>query len=100
MVESIVKGTCGIYCITFECGKQYVGQSKDCRRRILRHINSLKKGTHENPFMQKVFTKRGIMNVEILEECSKDSLTPREQFYLDNRPFVLNINRKASFCTF
>lgn len=75
----------GIYKIT--CvgnNKCYIGQSIAIKRRWNDHKKSLKQGTHYNKYLQNAYNKYGENSFvyEILEQCSKDKLNEREQFYI------------------
>lgn len=75
----------GIYKIT--CvgnNKCYIGQSIAIKRRWNDHKKSLKQGTHYNKYLQNAYNKYGENSFvyEILEQCSKDNLNEREQFYI------------------
>jgi hypothetical protein len=76
--------TCGIYKITSPSGNCYVGQSVNIEKRWMAHRYSVKKERHNRAFTNAV-KKYGIDSFvfEILEECSVDELTDREQFWMD-----------------
>jgi group I intron endonuclease len=65
--------------------KKYVGSSIDIRKRIRDHYNSLKDNKHYNAYLQKAWNKYGESNFKFskIEECSKEKLIEREQFWLD-----------------
>lgn len=66
-------------------GKVYIGQSVDIYRRIWEHSNELKNNNHYNKYLQRAYNKYGEENFkfEIIEECEEDSLTEREQYWID-----------------
>jgi hypothetical protein len=75
----------GIYKI--ECkytSKIYIGQSIDCKNRLLAHKSYLKNDGHGNSFLQKHYNQYGpdCFNFEIIEECVKEDLNLREMFYI------------------
>lgn len=75
----------GIYCITcIPTGEKYIGQSIAIKRRWATHRRELRTGTHYNRHLQRTYDKYGPDNFtyEILEQCSKDKLNDREQFYI------------------
>jgi group I intron endonuclease len=77
----------GIYKILCICtGKFYVGSTENFRRRYTAHKTRLKKGNHDNDYLQYSIIKYGIENfsfsiIEIVDDRTK--LLEREQFYLD-----------------
>lgn len=76
----------GIYQIKCNINnKIYVGSSKDIHERWKSHIRSLRANNHHNPYLQHTFNKYGlgVFVFEIIEECSKDDLITKEQYYLD-----------------
>lgn len=88
----------GIYLIkNLINNKIYVGSSVDLNRRIKTHFNSLIKGNHQNNHLQNSFNKYGIENfrIEVIENCSKNRLREREQFYLDNLKGLYNVSPLA-----
>lgn len=78
---------CGIYKIeNLVNGKCYIGQSIDVKRRWRKHRSTATSTTsksYEYP-LYKAIRKYGLENFsfEILEECSKDSLNKREEYWI------------------
>lgn len=66
-------------------GKCYVGQAVDVRVRLRRHLGILRRGNHHCAHMQNSFSKHGetAFKFMMIEECSVDVLTEREQFWMD-----------------
>lgn len=84
----------GVYCIfNVTSRKFYIGSSKNIYFRLRRHYSDLKRGKHENPYLQNSYFKYGhsSFDVYILEEVSVDQLESTEQWYLDNLNPVYNI---------
>lgn len=80
------KGYSGIYRITnIVNGKIYIGSSVNLMKRQSRHSLNLRKGIHENRYLQRSFNLYGEESfvIDILEYCKKESLIEREQFWLD-----------------
>lgn len=78
--------TC-IYKITNSINKRiYIGSAVNFRLRKNRHITSLNKNKHCNNKLQRFVNKYGIdkLSFSILEECEKQKLLEREQFYMDS----------------
>lgn len=72
----------GIYLITNTSnGFRYVGQSVDIRRRKSFHLNG-----HGNSWVSRAIRKSGPaqFNFEIIEECSRDELNEREQYWINH----------------
>lgn len=83
--------TSGIYKIYHNYNKNrlYIGSAADIKARWRQHRNSLKRGEHHSYHLQRVVNKYGIDDLyfEIVEECDKDSLLIREQFWIDKYSF-------------
>mgnify|MGYP003604290075 CR=1 FL=1 len=78
---------CGIYTITNIITRQtYIGSAIDIHSRWRNHKGLLKRGKHHSLHLQNSWNKYGFNNFtfDIIEECSKDLLMEREQYYLDN----------------
>lgn len=76
---------CGIYGIFSAIdGKVSVGSSSDIDRRWRIHRWRLRKNTHPNPHLQAAWNKYGenVFEFRILEECSKEVLIPREDYWM------------------
>lgn len=89
--------TCGIYAIIDLDEQRYVGSSVNIERRIKVHFKGLQNKDHQNRFLQRAYNKYGrdYFRVEILEECSKEILLEREQFYMDQE-HKYNLSKKAA----
>ena len=80
------KKICGIYKITNTINnKVYIGQSIDVKWRWYSHKCELRHGRHGNSHLQNAWSLYGedAFNFELLEECSKEDLNIREQYYID-----------------
>jgi group I intron endonuclease len=107
VINNNLTGT-GIYelkCI--QSSKVYIGSSKNIRRRIVEHVNLLKKNKHDNNYLQKAWNKYGEKSfcfncIEPLpKKTSKKNILKKEQYYLDviqpwNDKIGFNINRQAT----
>lgn len=85
---------CGIYKITNKVnGKCYIGQSNDIHRRWKQELAPNAK---LNPHLARAFEKYGIDNFEfeIIEECQREQLNEREQFYIE---IYQSINPKLGY---
>lgn len=92
----------GIYFIRCtETNKGYVGSSIDAHYRIKRHLTALRRGTHGSPLLQRSWNKYGESGFQtgILEQCSREVLIEREQWWIDNHASEFNIAREASRVT-
>jgi len=77
---------CGIYKILNKTNnKVYIGSSVNLSSRQYKHFWMLKKGIHDNVYLQKSFNKYGIDNFifEILEICNENDLILRENHYIN-----------------
>lgn len=66
--------------------KIYIGSSFNVYQRWKRHLNELKQNKHHSLKLQRSYNKYGINNFvfEILEICSQDLLSEREQFWINH----------------
>lgn len=81
----IHQGICGVYKITNKYnGKSYIGSSVQVASRISNHMNRDAKRYPNKPFYKDVnlYGKEGFV-FEVLEECGKDNLIEREQYWYD-----------------
>lgn len=88
----------GIYkIINIINNKIYVGSSINMYQRIHHHVSELKRQKHCSPYLQKVFNKYKLenLNFEIIEYCDKEDLINREQYYIDNLKPDYNICKIA-----
>ena len=77
----------GIYKIINKINnKTYVGSTSNFDKRWYSHKFRLKNNNHHSSKLQSSVNKYGIENFvfEILEECSKDLLIEREQYWIDS----------------
>lgn len=85
----------GIYKITnIKNGDSYIGQSMDIGKRWKAHLNvHSRKGMHYEYYIYRAFRKYGVesFKFEVLEECSIESLTEREQWYYEEMNPEYNI---------
>lgn len=91
----------GIYKITNKInGKVYIGQAIDLWKRISNgYLNTLPNGKNHNKHLQRAWDKYGETNfkIEIQEECTKNNLTKREQYWIDYYNSC-NINYGYNIC--
>ena len=77
----------GVYKITnLVTSKVYVGSTcSDLKKRFREHFHHLRKNKHHSKKLQNSWNKYGEENFEIsvLEMCSKDRCTEREQYWID-----------------
>lgn len=72
-----------IYKLVFiNTSKVYIGQSIDINRRFNAHKLNLTKGSSPAK-LQEAYNSFGMPSLEILEECAREDLPVREQFYID-----------------
>ena len=91
---------CGVYKIENIINKKcYIGSTtRTFKERYCNHKTKLKNNKHENEYLQRAYNKYGGNNFEfsILETCSKDNITEREQYYMDK----LNSKEKYNILEF
>jgi group I intron endonuclease len=93
------KSISGIYQIkNTVTGKVYVGSSADTWQRRENHITLLKNNKHYNSRMQSDFSLYGLEAFEfsVIEECPRNALVIREQYYIANLLPEYNFIKKAT----
>lgn len=72
----------------------YIGSSVDFSKRRTHHLNMLRRGSHINIHLQRVYDKYGeeSFSFVILEECEQDLILSREQYWIDKYDFDNLIN--------
>lgn len=93
-----LKNKVGIYMIqNNRTGDSYIGSSKTLSRRLRDHFRKLKKGNHENPFIQNSYNKYGkdAFVYTILEFCTEEQLRNREQHFVDSLNPKFNIIKEV-----
>lgn len=76
----------GIYSfLNIKTGYRYIGQSRNLENRRKEHLRSLARGDHHSKYLQRSIATHGIdvLIYSVLEYCSIDALTEREQYWLD-----------------
>ena len=82
----------GIYCLLFSNNTYYVGKSTDVYRRYKEHIKALYNNTSFKK-IQKSFNIAGVPELLILQECSINTLSSKEHYWINvlNGPNILNV---------
>ena len=91
----------GIYIIKNKIDNRcYIGSAININVRWKRHIRDLINNKHHSIHLQRFINKHGIDSIffEILEECNKDSLLIKEQYYLENSDSSFNVCKIAGSC--
>lgn len=91
----------GIYIIiNLRDKKKYLGSTINLKTRKRNHFAYLKKGKHENKYLQRAFNKYGsdCFEFQIIELCEKEECRSLEQKYL-NEIFSSKQNRKQYYNT-
>ena len=84
----------GIYKIINKVNnKFYIGSATNFYNRKSKHLQLLRKNLHTNTHLQNSYNKYGEDNFKfkLIEECKKEELPVREQYYLDNLNYDYNI---------
>lgn len=78
-------------------GKIYIGSAFNFHKRIHTHKHHLKEKKHPNKHLQASYDKHGIENFkfEVIEECQKENLIEREQYWLDTLKPIFNVCKIA-----
>lgn len=73
--------------------KVYIGQSVDIYIRIRDHIHLLETNKHTSKHLQAAWNKYGKENFlfEIIEECQREFLKDREQYWMDQTKCIDNL---------
>ena len=88
----------GIYCLVFQSGHFYYGQSIDIKRRFYHHCHYLRQGSHTNSYMLAIFRKYGLPALRIECLANAGNLTWIEQEYIDasaDNPYSLNLAKQV-----
>lgn len=97
-----ILGLPGVYGITNKYnGRIYIGSSYNCRKRLLGHLSTLKRGKHANPILQNSYNIHGEdgFAVGVIEYCDKGDTITKEQEHIDkNIGNLYNITREAVTC--
>lgn len=91
----------GIYKITNKINRHvYIGSAVDVIHRWGKHIYRLNKNDHHSKYLQHAWNKYGADCFEfvIIEECSRELLIEREQFFIDTYQPEYNIALVAGSC--
>lgn len=94
----------GIYKITTKHNdKVYIGSSNNITKRFGSHISKLNRNKHHSPYLQAVYNKYGVKNLEfsIIELTLLENKIEKEQYWMDyyksyNRKFGYNVSTNAS----
>lgn len=83
----------GIYkVLCVKTSEFYIGSSVNISSRKASHFYRLRLGNHPNPILQNKYNKYKEFEFIVIEECSKEDLLKREQFYIDSLNPSLNCN--------
>ncbi len=88
----------GIYRIrNTQNDKCYIGSAVNLYHRQTVHFKFLRRNNHHSILLQRAFNKYGesFFSFEVLEECPKESLISREQFYIDLYNPKYNVQKVA-----
>lgn len=85
-------GKSGIYKLSAG-GHIYIGSSKNLYARLAEHRTDLRENRHSNEFLQRVYNKNGIenMQVDIIEYCDPEIRLDRESFWIKELNADMNL---------
>lgn len=90
------KGKCGIYSIiNTKTETSYIGSSVNIGRRLMNHLRLLRAGIHFNPHLQYSWNKykESDFLFVLVEECEKEELAKREEYYINTTKSTYNVDR-------
>lgn len=89
----------GIYAITVDDCIEYIGQSKDLRRRCMEHIYNIENAVlnQEKKYLLLLSAQLGGHKVDchLLERCKDFELLDKENYYIEKYKPILNINTSS-----
>lgn len=88
----------GIYKIVCKINNTfYIGSAISIRHRWINHRHDLRYNRHCNRYLQNIYNKYGedSLTIEIIEQCAREVLVEREQYYIDTLTPKLNLARIA-----
>lgn len=88
------KSVSGIYKININ-NKCYIGSAVNIKHRWMRHKTQLINQTHHSILLQRAYNKYQDITFEIMEECPKEELIKREQFWIDTLAPAYNVCKIA-----
>jgi group I intron endonuclease len=91
----------GIYQIkSIITNRVYIGSAVNIKTSWSRHRSDLLKKVHHSQFLQRHYDKYSLDDLEfsIIEECEKEFLLIKEQYYLDTLSCDFNIAKVAGSC--
>lgn len=85
--------TCGIYQITADDGRFYIGKSVNIRKRWKQHKNQLRSQTHNNALLQQIVDKQGVesLSFRVIFVCTEKGLYDAERQFIDELKPQLNL---------
>lgn len=101
MGDNYKRVKCGIYKILNKLNnKSYIGSAVKISGRWGNHRKRLRENWHHSIYLQRAWNKYGEENFEfiIVEECAKEILLEREQFYIDTVKPEYNMSKIAGNC--
>lgn len=93
----------GVYAIiNLSNWRMYIGSGVHIPSRFGTHLGTLRKGQNHNRYLQEAWDKEGEGNFcfTLLEECSRETLREREQYWLDNVEDKYNISPSSQDGTY
>jgi len=97
-VAAVTKGVPGVYALVNKVtGKYYIGSSINLYNRIRDYYSPWYISTYPGLIISKAITKYGFINFSVLviETCTPETVTEREQYYLDEYDPHYNILKLA-----
>lgn len=95
MWKSTIKEVCGVYAVTSEDGRQYIGSSKAIYKRWREHRCALRNGYNKNQPLQDAWDGCKSFVFEILIVCAPEHLLLYEQAAIDALKPIFNLYQSA-----
>lgn len=85
---------CGIYCLTIN-NKNYIGSSKNIKKRLRRHRTLLRNNLHDNKYLQNLYNKYKSCEYKIIEEFDKNITT--KELRVKEKEYIQLTNDTVNF---
>ena len=88
------KNPCGIYLLRIN-NKNYIGSSKNIKKRLRRHRTLLRNNKHDNNYLQNLYNKYRTCEYKIIEELDKNLTT--KEIRVKEKEYIKLTNNTVNF---